>query len=216
MDREDLLLNYYNAMFERLGPSYWWPGETALEICIGAILTQNTNWKNVERAIWNLKTNNLLDAEKLFFLQEKKLAELIRPAGYFRIKTQRIKNFLKFLFDEVSFDVERLKELELDELRKKLLSVKGIGPETADSIILYALDMPSFVVDAYTARIFQRHGLVSDDITYEGLRSFFMNNLPVNVELYKEYHALVVRVGKNWCGKKITKCENCPLSSFLE
>ncbi len=216
MDKEKLLIKYYDAMFEKLGPSYWWPGETPLEICVGAILTQNTNWKNVEKAIWNLKERKLLDAEKLFLLPEEELAELIRPAGYYRIKTKRLKNFLRFLFEEVSFDIEKLKHMELDVLRNKLLEIKGIGPETADSIILYALDKPSFVVDAYTYRIFQRHQIVDENITYEDLRSFFMNHLPKDVELYKEYHALIVRVGKKWCGKKVFRCDGCPLNSFLK
>ncbi len=215
MGRDKLLLKYYESMFKALGPSYWWPGESSFEICVGAILTQNTNWKNVERAIWNLKEKKLLDPQKMFFLHEEKLAELIRPAGYFRIKTKRLKNFLKFLYEEVNFDLEKLKDIELDELRQKLLSIKGIGYETADSIILYAFEKPSFVVDAYTARIFQRHGLIGEEVSYEELRSFFMENLPKDVELYKEYHALIVRVGKSWCGKKRQKCDGCPLKPLL-
>ncbi len=215
MGKDNVLLKYYECMYKALGPSYWWPGETPFEICVGAILTQNTNWKNVERAIWNLKEKDLLDPQKLFFLQDEKLAELIRPAGYFRIKTKRLKNFLKFLYKEVNFDLEKLKNMDLDELRQKLLSIKGIGYETADSMILYAFEKPSFVVDAYTARIFQRHGLIGERVSYEELRAFFMENLPKDVELYKEYHALIVRVGKSWCGKKRQRCEDCPLKPYI-
>jgi endonuclease III related protein len=214
-ERTTLLLNCFTTMLDRMGPSHWWPGETPFEIAVGAILTQNTNWRNVEKAIWNLKTEDLLSPDKLFALSQDRLAEFIRPAGYFRIKAARLKSFLHFLRDECRFDMEQLRKRENGQLRDMLLNVKGIGPETADSILLYALQQPTFVVDAYTRRIFSRHALVHEEIPYAELREFFMNALPQDVQLYNEYHALLVRVGKSWCRKKEGQCAACPLSSFL-
>jgi endonuclease-3 related protein len=214
-ETQKVLINMYYAMYEKLGPSYWWPGDSVFEICLGAILTQNTNWNNVEKAIINLKANKLLDPKKLFFLSDENLASLIRPAGYYRIKTRRLKNFLMFLKKEVDFNIERLKKYPTQELRKKLLSIKGVGPETADSMLLYGFEKEIFVVDAYTARIFNRHSLVEEDITYDELQDFCMRNLPCDVELYKEFHALIVRTGKKWCKKKRVLCGDCPLSPLL-
>lgn len=214
-ERKTLLLNYYSAMLEKLGPSNWWPGETIFEIAVGAILTQNTNWKNVERALWNLKTNNLLSPEKLYSLPVENLAEMIRPAGYFRIKASRLKFFLHFLREECRFDLTQLVLKDMSRLRDSLLGVKGIGPETADSILLYALGKPSFVVDAYTRRILNRHMLIPEDVPYEELRCFFMDVLPEDTALFNEYHALLVRVGKSWCKKREGQCSTCPLHPFL-
>ena len=210
-----ILTGMYQAMLDALGPSLWWPGDTPFEIAIGAILTQNTNWKNVEKAIENLKTNDCLEPKALFALAPKGLAELIRPAGYYNIKTKRIRNFLTFLKDEADFQIESLKGMELIDIRPKLLSVNGIGPETADSILLYALEYPTFVVDAYTHRMMGRHGLIYADIDYHELQSLFMDALPEDVALYNEYHGLIVRIGKDWCKKKAGLCETCPLKSFL-
>ncbi len=184
-------------------------------MAIGAILTQNTNWQNVEKAIFNLKQEKLLKPEKLYSLSEQQLAQLIRPAGYYRIKAKRLKNFLNFLYYECDLNFDVLKKQELQELRPKLLQVSGIGPETADSILLYALDKATFVVDAYTRRMFNRHGLVVEDITYEELRSFFMDVLPPDIQLYNEFHALIVRTAKKWCLKKKPHCSDCPLAHFL-
>jgi endonuclease III related protein len=209
-----LLLNLFSTMLDRLGPSHWWPGETPFEISVGAILTQNTNWRNVEKAIWNLKSEQLLAPERLYSIPQEQLAELIRPAGYFRIKASRLKAFLHFLRHECRFDMEQLRGRPDGQLRGMLLGVNGIGPETADSILLYALEKPSFVVDAYTRRILSRHGLVDEEIAYDALRGFFMDSLPSDVRLYNEYHALLVRVGKGWCGRKQGACHGCPLSSF--
>jgi endonuclease III related protein len=214
-ERTTLLLNCFAAMLERMGPSHWWPGDSPFEIAVGAILTQNTNWRNVEKAIWNLKTEDLLSPEKLYALPLDRLAEFIRPAGYFRIKAARLKSFLQFLRLECRLDMEHLKQRENGQLRDMLLNVKGIGPETADSILLYALEKPTFVVDAYTRRIFSRHGLINEELPYADLREFFMSALPQDVQLYNEYHALLVRVGKGWCGKKEGQCADCPLSSFM-
>ena len=209
------LLNMYNAMLDSLGPSHWWPGETPFEVCVGAILTQNTNWSNVEKAIANLTRNDLLDPVRLFETDEDRLAELIRPAGYYRIKARRLQNFLYFLREEAGFRLPALESCDTAELRRKLLTVKGIGAETADSMVLYAFHKPSFVVDAYTARILGRHGMVREDIGYEELRALFMERLPEDVSVYQEYHALLVRTGKRWCRKKYGLCSDCPLFPFF-
>ena len=205
----------YEAMLAAVGPSHWWPGDTPFEVAVGAILTQNTNWTNVEKAIANLKQCDLLDARAMHGLDHRTLAELIKPAGYFNIKAARLKNFLQFLGDEAEYQIEALKVKGMVEAREGLLSVKGIGPETADSILLYALDFPTFVVDAYTFRMFHRHGLIDEEADYHELRGLFMDNLEEDVTLYNEYHALIVRFGKEWCRKKQGLCEVCPLKSFL-
>ncbi|KUJ96618.1 MAG: HhH-GPD family protein [Desulfonauticus sp. 38_4375] len=215
MTKQEKLLQIYSTLYSALGPSYWWPGNSAFEIALGAILTQNTNWNNVEKAILNLKKENLLDEKKLFLLSEEKLANLIRPAGFYRLKTKRIKNFLHFLNQEANLNLVALKKKDLAELRPKLLSIKGIGPETADSILLYALEKPIFVVDAYTKRLLNRHGLVPEETSYEEVQDLFMNNLEPNVELYNEYHALIVRAVKKWCHKKNPKCDQCPLKNIF-
>ena len=206
----------YEAMHSSLGPSNWWPGETPFEVAVGAILTQNTNWKNVEKAIANLKAHDLLDARAMHDLPLPELAELIRPAGYYNVKARRIANFLNFLKEEADYDLESLKTEPLHVLRPKVLGVNGLGPETADSILLYALEFPTFVVDAYTARLMDRHGLSYEDIDYYELQAIFMDALPEDVALYNEYHALIVRVGKDWCKKKAGLCDTCPLKPFLE
>jgi endonuclease-3 related protein len=216
MNQANKLVGMYDTMLAALGPSKWWPGDTPFEIVIGAILTQNTNWKNVEKAIFNLKNNDLLSAEALYALDPIKLAELIRPAGYYNIKTKRIRNFLEFLRVEVSFDLLKLKEQSLEVLRPKILKINGIGPETADSILLYALEFPVFVVDAYTNRMMNRHGLAYEGIDYHELQSLFMDVLPEDVPLYNEYHALIVRIGKDWCKKSKGLCKTCPLHSYLD
>lgn len=207
------LTEIYQLLFERFGPQYWWPGETRFEIITGAILTQNTNWTNVEKAIANLKSARLLTPEKLFSLEVTQLAELIRPAGYYRLKAKRLKNFLSWLFEDYAGQLENLEELSTDRLRAELLAVKGIGPETADSILLYAFDREVFVVDTYTARITSRHNLIEPGAGYECLRELFQSNLPEDTQLFKEYHALLVRAGKEFCKPK-TKCLDCPLEKL--
>jgi endonuclease-3 related protein len=216
MRRRTLLLDYYAAMSEALGPSRWWPGETPFEIALGAILTQNTSWSNVEKAIGNLREAGLLDARAMHKTPVAQLETLIRPAGFFRVKAVRIRNFLNFLTEACDLDLERLRGEESGPLRQTLLEVSGIGPETADSILLYALGHPTFVVDAYTRRILHRHALVPADIGYEELREIFMDALPTDAALFNEYHALIVRTGKTWCASKAGKCQACPLSRFLE
>ncbi|BCS87208.1 endonuclease III domain-containing protein [Pseudodesulfovibrio sediminis] len=216
MTQADTLLAMYEAMHDALGPSDWWPGDSPFEIAIGAILTQNTNWKNVERAIGNLKDHQVLTPEGLHSLPVDTLAELIRPAGYYNIKARRLRHFLQFLCEEVEYDLLALKGYTLEDLRPRILGINGIGPETADAILLYALDFPTFVVDAYTHRMMGRHGLAYEDIDYNELQSIFMDALPEDVALYNEYHALIVRVGKDWCKKKVGLCETCPLKHFLD
>ena len=216
MSQVDIIRSMFETMRDALGPSNWWPGDTPFEISIGAILTQNTNWQNVEKAIDNLRENDILNARAMHEVSVTDLAELIRPAGYYNIKARRIFNFLNFLKDEADYDMDVLKSLSLEEVRPRILAVNGIGPETADSILLYALDIPTFVVDAYTARLMGRHGLSYEDINYHELQAIFMDALPQDVSLYNEYHALIVRVGKDWCKKKAGLCDTCPLKPFLE
>lgn len=215
LTREQILLSIYETLLESLGPSRWWPAQTPFEVCIGAILTQNTNWSNVEKALNRLKARHLLEPRQIAGLSVDELGDIIRPAGYFRVKARRILNFLDYLGQKAGWDLEVLKNEALDKLRAELVTVKGIGPETADSMLLYAFEKPSFVVDAYTERICNRHGLTPEGIAYEELRSFFMDVLPLDIQLLNEYHALLVRVGKNWCLKKEGRCAACPLGPLL-
>lgn len=216
MATADRLLELYRRMYDRLGPQGWWPGDSPFEVMVGAILTQNTSWKNVERAIDNLKGAGLLAPDKLAELPTGLLAEYIRPAGYYNIKAGRLHNLLGAIDRSHQGDLETFLGQPLPDLRQQLLAVKGIGPETADSILLYALGHPSFVVDAYTRRIFHRHMLVPEGVGYEELRAIFMDALPADAGLFNEYHALIVRTGKTWCAKKAGKCRTCPLCRFLK
>lgn len=216
MKREALLMAWHQAMLDELGPSHWWPGDSPIEIAVGAILTQNTAWTNVEKAIDILRDRDLLHAGRLLELPEAELAACIRPSGAFQVKAKRLRNFLLFLQERCDLDLESLRHADMEPLRSELLDVSGIGPETADSILLYALGHPTFVVDAYTRRILNRHMLVPEDIAYEELRAFFMDVLPPDTDLFNEYHAQIVRVGKTWCAKKAGKCDACPLGPFLD
>jgi endonuclease-3 related protein len=207
------LTEIYQLLFDRFGPQSWWPGETQFEIITGAILTQNTNWANVEKAIANLKSAHLLTPEKLCHLDVSKLAELIRPAGYYNIKAKRLKSFLSWLFRNYDGQLANLENLDTDRLRAELLAIKGIGRETADSILLYAFGRLTFVVDAYTARVAVRHRLIEPDADYEQLRDLFQSNLPQDSQLFNEYHALLVRLGKEFCRPE-AKCPRCPLEKL--
>jgi endonuclease-3 related protein len=198
-------------LFVRFGPQHWWPGETPFEVIVGAVLTQNTNWGNVEKAIANLKKAKTLTPEKLHSLKPAKLAKLIRPAGYFNIKASRLKNLIGWLFMNYAGKLAKFKTIPTHQLRGQLLGVSGVGPETADSILLYALNRPVFVVDAYTKRILSRHHLIQFDAGYEQIRTFFESNLPENTQLFNEYHALLVRTGKEFC-KPTPLCADCPLN----
>jgi len=213
MRKTKALLQIYQKMFDALGPRHWWPGETPFEVIIGAILTQNTNWSNVEKAIKNLKTAGKLSPEGMYELSVTELAELIRPSGFFNVKSKRVKAFINWLFSRYEGNLSKMFAQDLQALRGELLSVKGIGPETADSILLYAGNMPTFVVDAYTHRIFSRHELIPEESTYDEMKSFFEENLPEDVQLFNEYHALLVNIGKTFCKTKKV-CEPCPLKDL--
>ena len=204
------LLDIYEKLYKRFGPRHWWPAETDFEIIVGAILTQNTAWANVEKAIANLRKERVLAPRKLYNLDKKALAGFIRPAGYYNIKALRLSAFLQFLFKRHNGSLKKMFSLRLPDLRDALLSVNGIGPETADSILLYAAGKSIFVVDAYTKRIFSRHKFFHSTATYDEIQHFFMNNLPRSRKLFNEYHALIVELGKNICKTK-PKCEICPI-----
>jgi endonuclease-3 related protein len=212
MTRETLT-EIYQLLYDAFGPQHWWPGETLFEIITGAILTQNTNWTNVEKAITNLKSTDRLTPDRLCHLDLSQLAELIRPAGYYNIKAKRLKNFVDWLFDNYNGNLTNLESIDTDQLRAELLAIKGVGRETADSILLYALGRPVFVVDTYTARITLRHGLIEPGADYEQLRELFESNLPRDARLFNEYHALLVRAGKEFCKPK-AKCPGCPLEKL--
>jgi endonuclease-3 related protein len=201
----------YNKLLSYYGKQYWWPAETIFEVVIGAILTQNTAWTNVEKSIKNLKEKGLLTPEAIYNLPIEKLEIYIKPSGFYRLKAKRIKTFMNF-FKNYNFDFEKLK-LERN-LREKLLNIKGIGPETADSILLYALDMPYFVIDSYTKRIFFRYGLIEkESIDYHELQNLIHKCLKPDIEIYKEYHALIVEHAKKQCKRNIPLCSKCTLKN---
>lgn len=210
-------------MLERLGPSGWWPGDTPFEVAVGAVLVQNTAWGNVEKAMARLKAACSLTPRSVWRLPEDVLLECIRPSGFFQIKTARLRSLLE-CFAQLAETPEPPDDPSLsfaagrdnDSLRRTLLQVKGVGPETADSILLYALNRPSFTADAYTRRIFSRHGLLPENAPYDVMRDLFTANLPADTALYNEYHALIVRTGKGWCKKSKPLCGACPLGKFLE
>ncbi len=207
------LLQIYRLLFKAYGSQSWWPGESSFEVMVGAILTQNTSWKNVEKSVLRLKEKGLLSPEGIHRLEKSELALVIRSSGTFRIKAERLKNFINFLFDEFDGDLAKMKKVPLNELRDKLLRVKGIGPETADSILLYGLGKPIFVIDAYTKRILCRHRMISEKASYKDVQNLFLENLPHNEILFNEYHALLVHLGK-WACKKAPKCGLCPLKGI--
>jgi endonuclease III related protein len=210
-----LLRELYEKLWDHFGPQGWWPGETPFEVALGAILTQNTNWGNVARVIAALKGEGRLTPGALQALPQAELAQLLRPAGYFNIKAARLKNFLTFLATHYQNSMARMAADRLEALRPALLGVKGIGPETADSILLYALNKPTFVVDAYTFRILNRHQLIAEACSYDELRQLFMDYLPAEVPLYQEYHALLVKLGKELCRPQ-PRCPSCPLQGWPE
>lgn len=211
------LLEVCDRLLAAFGPQHWWPGDTPLEVCVGAVLTQNTAWVNVEKAIANLKGAGLLDGEResinrMLAMPDAELAALIRPSGYFNLKARRLKGFLAFVKAETGGDLAALFRQPLSELRPRLLAVHGVGPETADSILLYAGGLPTFVVDAYTLRIMTRLGVVGEGVTYHQMQELFEKALPRDVALYNEYHALLVALGKDWCRPRGPRCGGCPLN----
>ncbi len=207
------LMEMFDLMLDHFGPQKWWPGNGPLEMMSGAILTQNTSWSNVEKAVGNLKSRDLLSIDALFNLPENELSRYIKPAGYFNVKAKRLKNLISFLVDKYNGDLEGFFEEDIHSLRSGLLSVNGVGPETADSIILYAAKKPVFVIDAYTHRILSRHNVVDEQITYDDLQSVFMDNLLEDVDIFNEFHALIVITGKEYC-RRNPKCDICPLKAW--
>lgn len=201
----------YDALNEHFGNLRWWPGDSPLEIIVGAILTQNTAWQNVEKAINNLKTAGLLSLDALPGVSESRLAALIRPSGYYNVKARRLKSFLTFLQENYHGSLDIMFGEDTRTLREKLLGINGIGEETADSILLYGGGKPVFVIDAYTRRILTRHGIVGERLAYGDIQRLFMDRLPHDAPLYNQYHALIVNTGKNFCRKK-PRCETCPLN----
>jgi endonuclease III related protein len=209
------LRRYYDALFSAHGPQSWWPGRSRFEVIVGAILTQNTSWANVEPAIRNLRRERLLSPAAMRAVPLARLQALIRSSGYFRQKARRLKAFTEFLFSHYDGSLSKMFRNPTPLLRAQLLAVHGIGPETADSILLYAGEHPVFVIDAYTRRLLERHQLAEPGHSYEELRSFFEQNLPADPALYNEFHALIVRTGKEHCRAQEPRCGQCPLREYL-
>jgi len=207
------LLDIYQRLFDHYGTRNWWPAESPFEVVVGAILTQNTNWNNVEKAIANLRQADALTIDAILNLDLETLEQLIRPSGYFRQKAERLQLFCRYLHEHHHGSLERLFDQELNLVRDELLRLKGIGPETADSILLYAGHRPSFVVDAYTNRLFGRLGLLTGKEKYTSVRDLFMSQLPKDIQLYNEYHALIVIHCKDFCRKK-PLCQHCPCADI--
>ncbi len=207
------LQHTYQKLLDHYGSRNWWPAETPFEVVIGAILTQNTNWKNVEKAIANLRQVDALTLEAILDLELAALEQLIRPSGFFRQKAERLQFFCRYLQEYHQGSLDHLFKRKLNLVREELLRLKGIGPETADSILLYAGQRPSFVVDAYTYRLFGRLGVLSGKEKYPEVRDFFMSHLPQDIQLYNEYHALIVIHCKDFCRKK-PLCSNCPITDI--
>ena len=214
MSSKNNLLRIYRALDSYFGDLQWWPAEEPFEVIVGAILTQNTNWKNVERAIQNLKKEGCLVPKKLYRARLGRIEAMIKPSGYYKVKARRLKKFLEFLFNEYGGQVESMFAEDWRKLRKKLLTVNGIGEETADSILLYAGHKPAFVIDQYTRRIFTRHGLIEGKENYDEIQRLIMNHLPMDVPLYNQYHALIVNTGKQFC-KTDPLCMDCPLGRMM-
>ncbi len=215
-DSQPPLDEYFNSLFTALGPQHWWSGKTSFEVIVGAILTQSTSWSNVEMALGNLRREGLLKPAAIEEVNLRHLQNLVRSSGYWRQKARALKSFVRFLRREYGGSLDRMFETPTIVLRAKLLGVFGIGPETADSILLYAGEHGVFVVDAYTKRILVRHGWANERAKYEDIRWQFERRFPGNVNKFNEFHALIVAAGKNWCRKTAPKCDQCPLGRYLE
>ena len=207
------LKQIFSRLEKHYGATHWWPGDTPFEIAVGAILTQNTAWSNVEKAIANLKQEQLLTPTRMLAAPLETLEAAVRPSGYFRQKSKRLRIFCDYLVIKYRGSIKNMANRPLEALRAELLALNGIGPETADDILLYACEKPIFVVDAYTRRILSRHNLVSEDTSYEAMQTVFHNNLPADVALFKEFHGLIVYTGKDFC-RRLPRCETCPLHKF--
>jgi len=212
LEKKDLL-KIYQCLYRHYGNRNWWPADSPFEVIIGAILTQNVSWPNAKKAINNLKSKNLLDAQRLNKSDATEIAPLIISSRYYNMKAQKIKNFLDFFFEDYNGDLISMSNDEMIPLRKKLLKIKGLGEETVDSILLYACGKPIFVVDAYTKRIFSRYGFVDENARYRDVQSFFMDNLPEDIELYNDFHAQVVHLGNLIC-KRQPECDKCPIKKI--
>lgn len=208
------LMTIYDTLLKHFGHRNWWPGETPFEVCVGAVLTQNTAWKNVAKAVANLKAAGALDPFVIHAMPLEDLSELIRPAGYYNVKARRLRNFVDHLVEDHGGDLESLFSVHVEALRDQLLGISGVGKETADSMILYAAAKPIFVVDAYTKRVLSRHGLMADNADYDEIQQFFHAHLPRDCELFNDFHAQIVAVGHHYCRSK-PKCDGCPLAGLL-
>lgn len=209
-----LLREIYDRLEGRFGDLGWWPAESAFEVIVGAILTQNTAWSNVEKAIESLKRKKLMDPAGIVRSPAAALSCVIRSAGYHRVKTDRLKEISRFVIAECGGELRKLKSKNTGKLREKLLEVKGVGPETADSILVYALGKPVFVVDVYTKRIFSRHGLIEEDAAYDSVQALVHRFLPRKRRTMNQFHALLVETGKTFCKKRSPLCEICPLKGL--
>lgn len=209
------LLEIYEALYKHFGPRNWWPAETRFEVVVGALLAQFVSWKNVQKAISNLKSKNMLNPTVILNAEDELVETLIKPTRFYKQKTRKLKEFCYVLKHKYKGSLDNLFRLDMSSLRKELLSIKGIGPETADSIMLYAAEKPVFVVDTYTKRIFQRLGYFESDIDYHSMQKFFAENLPEDVSLYNEYHALIDALGNGICKNK-PLCIDCPLTRFCK
>lgn len=212
--RENNYQKAYRLLYSHFGPQGWWPGETPFEVMVGAVLTQNTSWSNVTRAIDNLKQAGLLSFEALSLCSAEEIAPYIRSAGYYNLKAARLRNLLDLISGEYEGRLELFLEDDLSAARQKLLEVKGVGPETADSILLYACGHPVFVVDMYTHRVFSRHNMVMEEDDYQRIQQVFLDNLPRDAKLFNEFHALIVRVAVTCCKKTNPLCDQCPLQGL--
>jgi len=207
------VMDFYEQLMDHFGPRNWWPAGSPFEVIVGAILTQQANWRNVEKAIANLKAADVLDPDKIVRMTAEELEGLIRPSGFYRQKGRYLKTFCKYLVDVYGGDVDSMFSKDLEELRPELLGLDGIGPETCDSILLYAGEKLTFVVDAYTVRVCQRAGLI-DSEKYDDIKSFFEKNTTPDILVYNEYHALFVELGKRYCRTSNPGCEECPVSGL--
>jgi endonuclease-3 related protein len=202
-------------MLAAFGPQNWWPGDSPFEIMVGAVLVQNTAWRNVEGAIKNLRDAGVMEPRALYALPPAELSELIRPAGYFQLKARRLRNLLQFVIERYDGSLDAMFSMSVGTLREELLAINGIGPETADAILLYAGGLPTFVVDTYTHRVLARHAWIGYDADYHEIKDLFELALPPDAPLYNEYHALLVRVGKDYCRRSEARCDKCPLAELL-
>lgn len=215
MQTSEELQGIYQRLSSHYGPQNWWPAESRFEVMVGAILTQNTSWQNVEKALANLQAAELLSLGSMSALTVEELAEHIRPAGYFTLKANRLQNLFHLLNEQWDGDLDYFFQQPAMALREQLISVKGIGPETADAIVLYAAEKPVFVVDNYTHRILSRHDIIPRDCGYYEIQEILTDNLDEDVQLFNEFHALLVQVGKEFCKKTNPKCNECPLKNLL-